>query len=202
MNYTPEEETKLKEEIKKIVTEHPHNYAGILTSKAKKYLKDYIDFKTPLLNDEYYSMATRCFWILNSLEDFPRCKTCGKPIKHNVKVTVGYSPFCSVSCAQSDPSTIARSKQTRLIRYGSANFTNIEKSRQTMLKRYGVEHQMYLQSTKDKIKETCLKHFGVDSNLKTKEFEEARRKTWKEKYRNFKSIPARHSKKQIQANLH
>lgn len=76
--YSFEEEKSLKEELKKIVNDHPNNYTRMITAESRKYLKDYLEFKTPLLNDKKYLLSTKCYWVLNDLIDFPKCKTCGR----------------------------------------------------------------------------------------------------------------------------
>lgn len=58
---------------------------------------------TPKLNDPYYNLKTKIFWILNDIHDFPICQVCGKEIKKNViSVNLGYSgkgKYCSNKCS-------------------------------------------------------------------------------------------------------
>lgn len=134
--YTIDEEKSLKAELKQLIEENPNNYPTVILAKSRRYLRDYIEFKTPLLADPKFRMPTKCYWVLNDLTDFPKCKTCGKPITSNIKITLGYSKFCSNRCAQSDPDIIAHAKQTRLERYGDAHYVNSEKAKRTSLARY------------------------------------------------------------------
>lgn len=43
----------------------------------------------------------KCWWILNDLVDFPRCKTCGKIIDSSkfINVVDGYRTYCCIQCA-------------------------------------------------------------------------------------------------------
>jgi len=88
--YSVVEISSYKEEIKYLIDNYPDNYSRMITSKTRTALKEFIDSQTPLLQDSYYKLSTKCFWILHDLKDFPCCKTCGKSLKYNVKVNVGY----------------------------------------------------------------------------------------------------------------
>lgn len=94
-------------EIKEIIKLNPKNYIKMIMSKGFKnryknrsYLIDYINSVTPLLNDTFYSLKTKLFWVLNRIQDFPRCKGCGKKLEqYNIKkLKDGYKLFCSREC--------------------------------------------------------------------------------------------------------
>ena len=57
-----------------------------------------------------------------------------------------------------------------------------QKVRDTCLRKYGVEHISQVEKFKDKAKETCLKHYGVKNALQSKEIREKGKKTLLEKY--------------------
>lgn len=82
----------------------------------------------------------------------------------------------------------AKSKQTKLLRYGDENYCNIEKIKETvnvrtveykmmsvkkrkhtMKEKYGVESYSSTSECKEKVASTCLARFGVKSYLATKE---------------------------------
>lgn len=86
-------------ELKYMCLSNPLGYSSLLRH-SKKYLKDWIDESTPLLNDKFYKTRTKIYWILTGLEDFPRCKTCGKKILNkNVKrLNQTLLDFCSFRC--------------------------------------------------------------------------------------------------------
>ena len=52
-------------------------YTNYINSERRKYLKNWIWCKTPLLSN-FYDVATRVFWVLNGMRDFPKCPTCGR----------------------------------------------------------------------------------------------------------------------------
>ena len=39
----------------------------------RRELFNWIKSNTPKLQDDFYSISTKCYWILNGLTDFPRC---------------------------------------------------------------------------------------------------------------------------------
>ena len=39
----------------------------------RRELFNWINSNTPKLQDDFYSISTKCYWILNGLTDFPRC---------------------------------------------------------------------------------------------------------------------------------
>ena len=55
----------------------------------------YNDNSTDLLMEVFYRME-------NGLEEIPKCKSCGNPIKFNPS-TRKYATFCSQKCSQNDP---------------------------------------------------------------------------------------------------
>lgn len=86
-------------ELKYMCLSNPLGYSSLIRH-SKKYLKDWIDESTPLLNDKFYKTRTKIYWILTGLEDFPSCKTCGKKILNkNVKrLNQTLLDFCSFRC--------------------------------------------------------------------------------------------------------
>ena len=62
-----------------------------------------------------------------------------------------------------------KTKQTKLKRYGNANYRNDEKIKQTNLEKYGVEHNWQSDEVKEKIKQTNLKRYGFEYIFQNKE---------------------------------
>ena len=98
---------KYDNEIKEIILVNPRNYISVIKStgfknryKNRSYLIDYINSVTPQLNDNFYTLKTKLFWVINKIQDFPQCKCCGKPLDHyNIrKLKDGYKLFCSYKC--------------------------------------------------------------------------------------------------------
>lgn len=143
--YTPEEIIRFKKELKDLVEKQPISYGKIIKSVKYKYLFDFINYQTSLLQDPFYRISTKVYWVIHDLIDFPVCKHCGKQLENkNCQVSSGYLESCSVKC--------------------SSNSTGFkEKSKQTCLEKYGVEHTLQRTDIRDKIKETCLEKYGVEN---------------------------------------
>ena len=89
--------------------------------------------------------AQRIHWILNSLEDFPRCIVCGKPIcdpRQFKTIQKGYNDFCSVKCAKEHGVDV--SKEVRFKKNNGKYFSDesIAKSKQSFIEHYGVDNNM------------------------------------------------------------
>ena len=72
-----------------------------------------------------------------------------------------YRKWCSVSCACKDPSTLAKSRKTRLDKYGSETYSGADKARKTrMSKNNGHWHSA---GFADKLKQTKLEKYGDEN---------------------------------------
>lgn len=72
-----------------LVEKFPRSYFNTLANNRRfEYLRKWIDDQTPALADPFYTLSTKCFWILNGLTDFPRCVICGKEISANRRLNV------------------------------------------------------------------------------------------------------------------
>lgn len=131
--------------IKKIIAEHPRCYAHVLQSKKFNFLIEFIDKKVPFLDDPFYTLNTKLYFVLNSLDDFPIClnDNCANRVKHrNVSTcTHSYPLYCSRHCATSDCRTQAKISQTNLQKYGVKCTFQTQKSRDSIhsaiIKKYG-----------------------------------------------------------------
>lgn len=114
-----------------------------------------------------------------------KCKNCGKETKF-INCKQGYSSYCCSKCANSDPNKKEKTVQSNIQKYGVKNISQLdsvkkkkegkcnkggghvwsdetrEKIKKTMLKKYGVEHASQCEDHKDKLKRTCLKKYGVE----------------------------------------
>ena len=142
------------------------------------------------------SIQQRVHWVLNSLEDFPKCIECGKPIdspKQFKSISKGYSCFCSVKCAKHhggktnsirrrknnngsyfSQEEMLKAKQTFIDHYGADNNMKSEKGKEelrySIQKKYGqhIANVFQLEEKKLKIKQTKLRRHG-DENYNNKE---------------------------------
>ena len=128
--------------------------------------------------------------FLNDIYVIPVCKTCGNPVNFLTrKGQWGYCTYCSGSCAMKDENIKEKLDNTKISRYGSRTYNNSEKQKQTILNKgeeYWKQHyeksiktryeknggKYFSQETIEKIKETTLQKYGVDSFTKTKEFQD------------------------------
>jgi len=167
--YSKEEIEKNKEIIKNIIKENPTSYSAILKNKKNLNILKFIIDMTPKLNDKFYSLSTKVFWVLNDLTDFPICPICKKTYGQNINIVLnrGYSKTCSVSCGSKN-GTIKR-KNTSLIRYGVDNPMKTkevkEKLFKTCLKKYGtkIANQFSTKELHEKYKNNCLKKYGKET---------------------------------------
>ena len=72
-----------------------------------KDLMNWINETTPLLQNSFYTIDTKLYWIFNDLHDFPCCDFCKKAyIDRNVfTIARGYPEFCSHICVVNSPKT-------------------------------------------------------------------------------------------------
>jgi hypothetical protein len=161
-------------------------YHMVKTSRTD--ILDWINEQTPLLQDPFYTLKTKIYWILNDITDFPKCKVCGKPLsyKNIISTTEGYKSTCSVKCAASNPERIKKIKATCLEKYGTDNFSKteeyVEKSKKTCLEKYGVEFSFQSENNKTKSKATNLKKYGCENPNQNELVKNKTRQTNLEKY--------------------
>lgn len=181
--------------IKHLVTDKPKGYASVIRHNPE--LQQFVNEVTPKLSSDEYSLATKIYWIMNDLQDFPICPTCGNKfgLHKNIKAQAGYGMHCSVKCmntsvnhinavrlAISNPDTqstaLRRRQATCKTKYGVSNVLQAavvkDKIKQTCLERYGFENAAQSICIKDKMKQTCKTKYGVNHYSQTIE--------WKQKY--------------------
>jgi hypothetical protein len=148
-------------EIKEIIEKYPFHYQ--IKIKSNPDLLKFIEAKTPLLNDSFYKLSTKIYWVLHNIYEFPRCLVCNKPFTNNIVITHDYPKFCSSKCLANHVSVKNRKKKTCLERYGHEFSTQSEiskqKSRKTKLDKYGSE--TFVNS--EKAKKTCLEKYGCEN---------------------------------------
>lgn len=135
----------------------------------------HITHKHKITTKEYYDM-----YFKQPGEDI--CPSCGKPTKFR-DMWYGYNKHCCPGCVPKDPVVKEKTKNTCMKKYGTEyafqSKVVIDKIRNTMQARYGVNS--YLQTprcrkiiakisaseaVKEKIKQTCMTHFGVNCAFK------------------------------------
>lgn len=136
--------TTIKEKIFWLVEAYPDNFVRML--KCRKQLISQLDKAIPALQDNIYTVLTKCYWILNDIYSFSDKRVCcqndecQKPFigKNAVSIRYGYvSKHCSKQCQYSNVDTSKKAKATKAIRYSNPNFVNPEKANATKIAKYG-----------------------------------------------------------------
>jgi hypothetical protein len=143
--------------LKQIMDENPIGFVSMLRSQTNKDLLEYINCWCSRFMLKKHKLSTRCWYAVNGIDDYVKCKKCGKPIIRNV-ITImrPQLEYCCRACAYASeefadnirqshlaltPEQLAeksrRSKNTRHDRYGDENYTNREKAAQTCEVHYG-----------------------------------------------------------------
>ena len=91
----------------------------------------YIDCRHLLLDGRKFS--EKCYWLMNGIEEFPKCPVCGKDMKNYINIYKGYHSTCSRKCGNASkgaehvefPYFIASDKLDKIFRE-SLNQLNLE----------------------------------------------------------------------------
>ena len=100
------------------------------------------------------------------------CEVCGAPTTFD-RYYNGYRKTCSRKCASA--LTAIGGKQTKLTRYGDANYNNLEKARATCLERYGCERASQAPAVKEKQRRTILERRDASSSIRSSQHEKAQK---------------------------
>ena len=110
------------------------------------YIKiHYKEFHQYLISNypEELSFGERLYWFYNNINDYPKCKNCGKRTKF-INALYGYNEYCCVKCSNSSKEKITQIKQTNQIKFGgnapACSKEVVLKMKQTNLERYGDEN--------------------------------------------------------------
>lgn len=167
----------------------------VVRIKQDKYkpLLEWINYITPQLYDDKYTIQTKVYWILNDIDEFPKCKNpkCNVIFSHrNVQsVSKGYHRFCSHRCAVNSELTKQKAKQTCLNRYGvnapAQSKEIMSKIKKTCLEKYGCECSLQSTIGKELSKKTCIKKYGVSHPMQSTIIAEKCEQTKLAKYGNI-----------------
>ena len=204
---------ELIEKLKQIVKEHPDSFSVVISKKSKKnkFLYDFVMSETSHL-DSHYTMATRLYWIINNIQEFPKCKNphCNNTLigKNVISFEKGWYSHCSPKCAAKSEERRKKIEATTLKRYGSTCFLSSNEGKQkrnewckmqgvenpfqlnwinekrgrTMIKKYGHEFTQQCPELIEKCRETCRKHFGTDHQWASEEIRKKNYETIKKRF--------------------
>ena len=132
---------------------------------------------------EHNITITELFNLIKyDLSEFPKCPTCGSPVRNFYK----NHTYCSNKCAQRSIEIKDKIKKTNLERFGveysSQNKEIRDKQKKTCLEKYGTEYTFQSKEIQDKVKATNLERYGTEYYTNTNEFKEKVKHTNVEKY--------------------
>lgn len=101
-------------EIAQLIQKNNVKYGSMLQATGRKNQPQIISRPRQLYawmlnvlpsNAKNLKIAEQCYWLLNGLKDFPKCKICGKSLssKQFLNLTAGYRKCCSKQCKFKDP---------------------------------------------------------------------------------------------------
>lgn len=183
-------EDEIKNKIREIMEKFPRAYFSMVFSKKRPELGDFVERNSVFLNGKLdpkkhkpYAKSTRIIYAINGFTDYPKCVTCGGPVKRNLFLFDDITQLhCCNKCAQLDSNVIASVKSTKEKNHGDPNYNNADKNKHTLLERYGVEYSFQLDSVKAASKQTLLKHYGVEHQMHAKEVVDGMKRRYKEKH--------------------
>lgn len=144
----------------------------------------------------------KIYCYCNNISEPVVCKMCGKPVNF-WGYSRGYGTYCCIECKKKDKDIIGKSirdalinkygdvfwkdyskkvKATKLKRYGSENYLNIEKRKQTCRERYGADSPLESKKIQEKIKNIFQEKYGADCWLSSQD-RVNRREEWVHNYR-------------------
>ena len=150
---------------------------NVIANKARYYsdeIKQELDrVIKPDINN---NLMSRIYCLLNDVEEYPKCKICGKDVKRFKSYFDGWYETCCKECANIDKYGVSsvssvksvkeKTKLTMMKKYGGIGWASKkirEKCDVTQRRRYGDN----LEDLVEKRKQTCLKKYGVDYIMKT-----------------------------------
>lgn len=139
-----------------------------LLLKRSLLKKGYVDFVNKVEN--YYLNINVDRWIQKlynymNLTEHKTCKCCDNVPKFKTYKD-GYNTYCSTKCMNNDQDHKDKISKTMIDKYGGHILSlpeTREKIKNTNIKRYGVSSTNSLESVKDKIKNTIIDRYGVDN---------------------------------------
>lgn len=171
-----------------------HNFLATL-SIAKKYrdLKLWVIEKTnPLLDDDFYTLGNRIFYILNDFHSLPKCANpnCDNFVKTNFTVytpkEMFYRQHCCVRCVQFDPYVKRKIETTTFKRYKCKRGRHDEevhnKIKESFINKYGVDNPLLVDEIKQKREQTCLRKYGTKYAISSDIVRDKIKKTINDKY--------------------
>lgn len=189
-------------------------------SKIKKYNKEI--YQKYYKND--FESVGEMIYAYKHQDTFEKERTCPVCGKRNKFFNNKYYETCSRSCAQLNPKTrnkirntcltnidenglnsyqrqTIHTKQTKKTRYGNENFNNREKCKLTNLEKYGVEYTLSLPSIRKKIIDTNMKKYNVNTPAKLKFVQDKIKETINREYNGIHPLASKKSQLKLHKTM-
>lgn len=134
-------------------------------SRTESFIqKNYPEFYQ-FIKDNYngYPFSEALYRYVFHIDGQVTCKSCGSPVQF-ISFSHGYPKYCCLECSNNDPDKIKSQVSTLKERHNKKEL--IEKTNQTLKERYGDNYKNVIL---EKRKQTCLKKYGVEFPLSSKE---------------------------------
>ncbi len=109
---------------------------------------------------------------MTSLTPPPACKICGTTVSRFIKSKNAWWSWCSNKCMGQDPEILEKKKATNLKKFGGHPMQNSSIKQQlknTFIKHFGVDNPSKSAEVKDKMKATFVANYGVNNPSKSAE---------------------------------
>ena len=123
--------------------------------KTMPWLLEWINEKTPRLNDKKFNLETKLRWIFDDRDDFPICPTCQKYYATDVvfqKFSDYYQHHCSYRCSTLDKDVKKKYEKTCMklyhVKNGGGSVEAVQKIKRTKFERYGDENYCNVEKIK------------------------------------------------------
>ena len=120
------------------------------------------------------SLIEVLYRIKYGIDEIPKCKICGKPLKFTNN---SYPTYCSAKCRNNDPDVIAKTKlgvsKSLQIAYKERGDEIKEKRAKTLEEKYGTagnSSPFSFADVQNKIKSTMLETYGVDNIMRLPQY--------------------------------
>lgn len=153
-----------KEVLKIVLNKRGRINSNLIRHNYKTLKENYKEIYNYLIHrykDGPQDISTIIRRIKDKIEKWPLCKTCGKPIKDYTLT------YCCNRCAQIDKDTIQKGYNTKLKNRPNDPY-NVAKVKETCLKNYGVDNIRKSKEIIDKIKDIKKENASKDSEYFTK----------------------------------
>lgn len=120
------------------------------------------------------SLIETLYRIKHGIDEIPKCKICGKPVKFTNNA---YPNYCSAKCRNNDPEVIAKNKagvSKALKNVYIERGEDVKKKRaNTLEKKYGTSgtsSPFSFKDVQDKVKSTIFENYGVDNIMRLPQY--------------------------------